>query len=66
MSSVEDLFEEFVSRWRRDETIQVDALLSRAGPESDELARLIDEFLARAAAIAVAQARALWPRWRCA
>ena len=48
MSSVDALFEEFVSRWTRDETIDVDALLERAGPESDELARLIDAFLARA------------------
>jgi hypothetical protein len=48
VSSLDDLFEEFVSRWRRGETIQVDAMLERAGPERDEAARLIDAFLARA------------------
>ena len=48
MSSVDDLFEEFVSRWRRGETIHVDAVLERAGLERDEAARLIDAFLARA------------------
>jgi hypothetical protein len=48
VSSVDALFEEFVARWRRDEMISVDALLEQAGAESDELARLIDAFLARA------------------
>lgn len=48
MSSIDDLFEEFVSRWRRGETIRVDAVLERAGPDRDEAARLIDAFLARA------------------
>jgi hypothetical protein len=48
VTQVDALFEEFVSRWSRDETIHVDVLLERAGPEGDELARLIDEFLARA------------------
>jgi hypothetical protein len=48
VSSVDALFKEFVSGWRRGETIYVDAVLERAGPERDELARLIDAFLARA------------------
>jgi hypothetical protein len=46
VTQVDALFEEFVSRWSSDERIHVDALLERAGPEGDELARLIDVFLA--------------------
>jgi hypothetical protein len=48
VTTVDVLFEEFVSRWARDEAVNVTELLERAGPETDELARLIDEFLARA------------------
>ena len=46
--TVEQLLEEFVVRWTRDEPLAVDELLVRAGPEADELAGLIDRFLERA------------------
>ncbi|HEX4520587.1 MAG TPA: hypothetical protein VH063_13485 [Gaiellaceae bacterium] len=42
------LLEEFVAGWTAGEPTDLDALLSRAGPEADELARLIDTFLERA------------------
>jgi hypothetical protein len=48
VSSVDALFEEFVSRWTREEPVDVDGLLERAGPGTDELAGLIDAFLERA------------------
>jgi hypothetical protein len=48
VTPVDALFEEFVSRWVREEPIDVDGLLERAGSETDELARLIDTFLERA------------------
>jgi hypothetical protein len=46
---VNALLEEFVAGWTGDEPVDVVSLLQRAGPEADELARLIDAFLARAA-----------------
>ena len=46
--TVEHLFDEFVDRWTRDEPLEVDELLVRAGPQADELAALIDTFLERA------------------
>jgi hypothetical protein len=46
--SVNVLFEELVSRWTREDPLHVDELLERAGPDADELARLIDAFLERA------------------
>lgn len=48
MTPVDALFEEFVSRWTRDEPVDLDGLLERAGSGTDELARLIDAFLERA------------------
>jgi hypothetical protein len=45
---VDVLFEEFLAGWTHDEPADLDSLLKRAGPASDELARLIDTFLARA------------------
>ena len=45
---LEQLFDEFVGRWARDEPLAVDELLVRAGPEAEELAVLIDRFLERA------------------
>jgi len=48
VTPVDALFEEFVTRWTRDEPIDVAGLLERAGPETDELARLIDTFFERA------------------
>ena len=48
MVSVAQLLDEFVGRWTRDEPLAVDELLVRAGPQADELARLIDRFLERA------------------
>jgi hypothetical protein len=46
--TVQQLLEEFVGRWTRDEPLAVDELLVRAGPQADELAGLIDRFLERA------------------
>ena len=40
--TVEQLLDEFVGRWTRDEPLAVDELLVRAGPQADELAGLID------------------------
>jgi hypothetical protein len=48
MTPVDALFDEFVTRWTREEPIDVAGLLERAGPDTDELARLIDAFLDRA------------------
>jgi hypothetical protein len=48
VTQVDALFDEFVTRWAHNEVIYVDALLERAGPQRDALARLIDAFLARA------------------
>jgi hypothetical protein len=48
VTAVDALFEEFVSRWSRDEPVDVEDLLARAGPGTNELARLIDTFLERA------------------
>ncbi len=45
---MEQLLDEFVGRWTRDEPLAVDELLVRAGPQADELAGLIDRFLERA------------------
>ena len=45
---LEQLLDEFVGRWARDEPLAVDELLVRAGPQADELAVLIDRFLERA------------------
>jgi hypothetical protein len=45
---VDELFEEFVASWVRGEQPDLNRLLSRAGGERDQLARLVDEFLARA------------------
>ena len=45
---LEQLLDEFVGRWTRDEPLAVDELLVRAGPQADELAGLIDRFLERA------------------
>jgi hypothetical protein len=45
---VDKLLEEFVERWALGEQVELDALLDRAGPERDELARLLDTFLERA------------------
>ena len=47
-SQLEQLLDEFVGGWARDEPLAVDELLVRAGPEADELAVLIDRFLERA------------------
>jgi len=44
----EQLLDDFVDRWTRGEPLAVDELLSRAGPQADELADLIDAFLERA------------------
>jgi hypothetical protein len=44
----EQLLDELVDRWVRGEPLAVDELLARAGPESDEVAGLIDRFLERA------------------
>ena len=46
--TVEQLLDEFVGRWARDEPLAVDEILVRAGPQADELAGLIDRFLERA------------------
>jgi hypothetical protein len=48
VTAVDALFEEFVARWTRDEPVDLPALLDRAGPDSDELAALVDAFLERA------------------
>ena len=48
LTTVDQLLDEFVGRWTRDEPLAVDELLVRAGPEADELAGLIDRFLERA------------------
>jgi AcrR family transcriptional regulator len=48
VTSIDSLFEELVARWRRDEPLDVDELLSRAGGEADQLAALIDSFFERA------------------
>jgi hypothetical protein len=48
VTSVDALFDEFLTRWTREEPIDVAGLLERAGPDTDELARLIDTFLERA------------------
>ena len=45
---LEQLLDEFVGHWTRDEPLAVDELLVRAGPQADELAVLIDRFLERA------------------
>jgi hypothetical protein len=45
---LEQLLDEFVGRWTRDEPLAVDELLVRAGLQADELAVLIDRFLERA------------------
>jgi hypothetical protein len=47
-TTVDQLLDEFVARWTRDEPLEVDELLVQAGPEADELADLIDRFLGRA------------------
>lgn len=47
MTTVDALFEEFVSCWTRDDPVDLDGLLERAGPGVDELAGLIDAFLER-------------------
>jgi hypothetical protein len=47
VTGVDALFEEFVSRWSGGGSVDVEGLLERAGPETDELARLIDAFLER-------------------
>ena len=62
--TVEQLLDEFVGRWTRDEPLAVDELLVRAGPQADELAGLIDRFLERSprrepSADALAYVRAL-------
>ena len=48
MIGVDALFEEFVAGWSKAETPDLAALLTRAGPGREELANLIDVFLARA------------------
>lgn len=48
VTSIDSLFEELVARWRRDEPLDVDELLGRAGGEADQLAALIDSFFERA------------------
>ena len=62
--NVDQLLDEFVGRWTRDEPLAVDELLVRAGPQADELAGLIDRFLERSprrepSADALAYVRAL-------
>ena len=47
-ATVEQLLDDFIDRWTRDEPLAVDELLVRAGPQADELASLIDRFLERA------------------
>ena len=47
-TTVEQLLDDFIGRWTRDEPLAVDELLVRAGPQADELAGLIDRFLERA------------------
>lgn len=47
VSTTEQLFDELVGRWTRGEPLEVDELLLRAGPQSNELAGLIDTFLER-------------------
>jgi hypothetical protein len=47
MIDVDQLLDEFVGRWMRDEPLAVEELLGRAGPQADELAGLIDRFLER-------------------
>jgi hypothetical protein len=47
-STPEQLLADLVGRWTRGEPLEVEALLERAGPRSDELALLIDAFLERA------------------
>ena len=44
----EHLLDELVDRWAQGAPLDVDELLVRAGPRSDELASLIDAFLQRA------------------
>jgi hypothetical protein len=44
----EQLLDELVDRWAQGAPLDVDELLVRAGPRSDELAALIDAFLQRA------------------
>ena len=48
MATPEQLLDELVDRWARGAPLDVDELLVRAGPRSDELADLIDAFLQRA------------------
>jgi hypothetical protein len=48
VTSIDSLFEELVARWRRNEPLDVDELLGRAGGEADQLATLIDSFFERA------------------
>jgi hypothetical protein len=45
---VDTLFEEFVTTWTSGDSIDLDELLDRAGPDKDALAALVDGFLARA------------------
>ena len=47
MSTPEQLLDQLVGRWTRGEPLEVDELLLRAGPRSDELAGLVDAFLER-------------------
>jgi len=47
-STPDQLLDDLVGRWTRGEPLEVEALLERAGPQSDELALLIDTFLERA------------------
>lgn len=46
-ATVEQLLGELADRWARGEPLEVEELLVRAGPQSDELAALIDAFLER-------------------
>lgn len=48
MTTPEQLLDVLVDRWARGAPLDVDELLVRAGPRSDELADLIDAFLQRA------------------
>jgi hypothetical protein len=47
-ASVDTLFEEFVTTWTGGDSIDINELLERSGPDKDVLAALVDAFLARA------------------
>lgn len=48
VTPIDVLFEEFLAAWTRNESLDTEGLLKRAGPQADQLGRLIDAFMQRA------------------